>query len=212
MRSLLDQRGATIDETGAIGAWSAQCDWSCAAIDKTGVISTMLWSARPVQLALDRHGAIDEEWVELGDRTTMRERIEWLSSAWVSEWDACEWARWVSELRFKWADLSSFSLSISLFAHLTRKWFEVKIFTSNHFQGQRLILHGQLKIFFGKFIFHAQPNTSIYEKTFPEVIWSQNKRSLIYKKQNNKILKLQQKAPLLHLAYENLISVPNYIR
>ena len=27
------------------------------------------------------------------------------------------------------------SLSLSLFAHLTRKWFEVKIFNSNHFRG-----------------------------------------------------------------------------
>ena len=33
----------------------------------------------------------------------------------------------------------SLSLSPSLFARLTRKWFEVKIWASNHFRGQRLI-------------------------------------------------------------------------
>ena len=49
----------------------------------------------------------------------------------------------------------SLSISLSLFARLTRKWFEVKIFTSNHFQGQSLILHGQLQIPSEKFIFHA---------------------------------------------------------
>ena len=30
--------------------------------------------------------------------------------------------------------------------------------------------HGQLKIFSGKFIIHAQPNTRIYGKVFSEVI------------------------------------------
>ena len=74
-------------------------------------------------------------------------------------------------------DLGSLSLSLSL--RLTQKWFEVKIWASNHFRGQRLILHGQLQITSGKFIFHAQPNTRIYGKAFPEVVWSQNKHSLI---------------------------------
>ena len=58
----------------------------------------------------------------------------------------------------------------SLSARLTRKLFEVKIFTSNHFRDQSLILHGQLQITFGKFIFYAQPNTCIYGKTFPKMI------------------------------------------
>ena len=69
-------------------------------------------------------------------------------------------------------------LSLSLSARLTWKWFEVKIWASNHFHGQRLILHGQLQITSWKFIFHAQQNTHIYEKAFPKVIWSQNKHSL----------------------------------
>ena len=72
----------------------------------------------------------------------------------------------------------SLALSLSLFARLTRKLFEVKILTSNHFWGQSLILHGQLQITFGKFIFYAQPNTRIYEKIFSEMIWSQNKHRL----------------------------------
>ena len=70
------------------------------------------------------------------------------------------------------------SLSLSLSARLTQKWFEVKIWASNHFCGQRLILHGQLQITSGKFIFHAQPNTRIYGKAFSEVVWSQNKHNL----------------------------------
>ena len=69
-----------------------------------------------------------------------------------------------------WAPSSS---SLSLFVRLTWKWFEVfevKIFTSNHFQGQSLILHGQLQIASRKFIFHAQPNTHIYGKAFSKVM------------------------------------------
>ena len=72
----------------------------------------------------------------------------------------------------------SLSLSLSLSAHLTRKWFEVKIRASNHICGQSLILHGQLQITFRKFIFHAQPNTHFYGKAFPKMIWNQNKHSL----------------------------------
>ena len=36
-----------------------------------------------------------------------------------------------------------------------RKWFEVKIFTSNYFRVKAFKTHGQLKINYGKFIFHA---------------------------------------------------------
>ena len=69
------------------------------------------------------------------------------------------------------------SLSLSLCAWV-RKWFEVKIFTSNHFRVKSIKTHSQLKIIFEKFIFHAQPNTCIYRKTFPKVIWNQNKHCL----------------------------------
>ena len=37
---------------------------------------------------------------------------------------------------------------------------------------------GQLKSISGKCIFHAQPNTRKYGKTFPEVIFTQNKHNL----------------------------------
>ena len=51
-------------------------------------------------------------------------------------------------------------LSLSLFVR----------FHFKPFPGQSLILHGQLKIFSGKFIFYVQPNTRIYGKAVPEVI------------------------------------------
>ena len=78
-----------------------------------------------------------------------------------------------------WSRLSllPFSLSLSLCAWV-RKWFEVKILTETNFRVKAIKAHGQLKIFSGKFIFHAQPNIRIYGKTFTEVIWSQNKHSL----------------------------------
>ena len=75
-------------------------------------------------------------------------------------------------------DLGAISLSLCAWV---QKWFEVKIFTSNHFRVKPTKTHGQLKSIFGKFIFHAQPNTRIYGKAFPEVIWSQNKHSLYCK-------------------------------
>ena len=70
----------------------------------------------------------------------------------------------------------SLSLSLCLYAWV-QKWFEVKIFTSNHFRVKPTKTHGQPKIFSGKFIFHTQPNTRIYGKVFSEVIWNQNKHS-----------------------------------
>ena len=122
-------------------------------IESRGVIGVVLWSTKPV-----RSGACGH-WI--GARGSLA-----MSKAW-SGLPLLPLARALS-----------LSLSLSLFACLTQKWFEVKIFISNHFQGQSLILHGQLQITSGKFIFHAQPNTRIYEKTFPKVIWSQNKHSL----------------------------------
>ena len=74
-----------------------------------------------------------------------------------------------------WGLIWALSLSLSVWV---RKWFEVKIFTSNHFRVKLTKTHDQLKIFFRKFIFHAQPNTHIYGKVFPKMIWSQNKHSL----------------------------------
>ena len=72
-------------------------------------------------------------------------------------------------------DLGSLSLSLCAWV---QKWFEVKILTKTNFRVKAIKTHSQLKIFSEKFIFHAQPNTSIYRKVFPEVIWSQNKLSL----------------------------------
>ena len=78
---------------------------------------------------------------------------------WSSDWSSVEGL----------GSLFFLSLSLCLCARV-RKWFKVKIFTSNHFRVKAIKTHGQLKIFSGKFIFHVQPNTRIYGKTFLEVI------------------------------------------
>ena len=103
----------------------------------------------------DRRGAVIDE----TNAIWCVRSLDW-SSGFVGDVEGMIWA----------PSSSSHACSLSLFACLTQKWFEVKIFTSNHFQGQSLILHGQLQITSGKFIFHAQPNTRIYGKTFPKVI------------------------------------------
>ena len=130
--------------------------WSRSLLDRRGAISALLRSTRSVQST---------------------------RSVWSAR--CCDrWDRWSVGCRTgarseDWAlSYSSISLSLSLCAWV-RKWFEVKIFTLNHFRVKAIKTHGQLKIFFGKFIFHAQPNTCIYGKAFPEVIWSQKKHSLI---------------------------------
>ena len=92
------------------------------------------------------------------------------------------------------------SLSLSLCAWV-RKWFEVKIFTSNHFRVKAIKTHGQLKIFSGKFIFHAQPNTHIYGKAFLEVIWSQNKHSLNFKFQLSSVSQMQVRGLKLYKSW-----------
>ena len=101
-----------------------------------------------------------------------------VGAVWSARSGVCD--RW-TRARGSPATLKAWSrlpLSLSLFARLTRKWFEVKIWASNHFCGQSLILHGQLQITSKKIIFHAQPNTRIHRKAFPKVIWNQNKHSL----------------------------------
>ena len=72
--------------------------------------------------------------------------------------------------------LSSLSLSLSLSLSVFRKIvFEGKIKMEINLH----LTHGQLKTISGKCIFHAQPNTRKYGKAFPEVIFTQNKHSLI---------------------------------
>ena len=58
-----------------------------------------------------------------------------------------------------------------------------------------IVLHpnkGQLKSISGKCIFHAQPNTHIYGKAFPEVIFTQNKHNLREQVLHNKLLTLKE--------------------
>ena len=68
--------------------------------------------------------------------------------------------------------LSSLSLSLSVFRKIV---FEGKIKTEINLHPT----HGQLKTISEKCIFHAQPNTRKYEKAFPEIVFTQNKHSLI---------------------------------
>ena len=68
----------------------------------------------------------------------------------------------------------SLSLSLSLFVEFI--WSENR--TVKWFPGQRLVFFSQLKCKSGKCYFLEQPNTLFYGKWFPEMVWSQNKRSL----------------------------------
>ena len=71
----------------------------------------------------------------------------------------------------------SLSLSLSLCASdLEMVWSENLSFKP--FPWSKAHFPGQLQIISRKYIFHAQPNTRIYGKAFPEVVWSQNKHSL----------------------------------
>ena len=73
----------------------------------------------------------------------------------------------------------SLSLSLSLCASDPEMvWSENLSFKP--FPWSKAHFPGQLQIISGKYIFLAQPNTRIYGKTFPEVVWSRNKHSLIY--------------------------------
>ena len=66
----------------------------------------------------------------------------------------------------------SLSLSLSVFRKIV---FEGKIKTEINLHPT----HGQLKTISEKCIFHAQPNTRKYGKAFPEMVFTQNKHSLI---------------------------------
>ena len=73
--------------------------------------------------------------------------------------------------------LSGCDLSLSLYAWV-QKWFEVKIFPSNHFRPTSLILQSTLKIFSVLPNFLDQSNSLFYGKAFLNLVWNQNKRSL----------------------------------
>ena len=69
--------------------------------------------------------------------------------------------------------IGNFLFFLSLYLSLCTSDPEMVRSENFHFKpspGQSLILHDQLKIFSGKFIFHAQPNTRIYRKAFSGVI------------------------------------------
>ena len=80
-----------------------------------------------------------DRWVE-GEIERRRDRAAWCAVR-LARSSACDrqTGAWGSPATSKaWSRLS-LSLSLSLPASLTRKWFEVKIWVSNHFRGQRLI-------------------------------------------------------------------------
>ena len=68
-------------------------------------------------------------------------------------------------------------ISFSLYAWV-RKWFEVKIFTSNHYCPTSLILRSTLKIFSVWPNFSDQPNSLFSGKAFLNLVWSQSKWTL----------------------------------
>ena len=75
----------------------------------------------------------------------------------------------------------SLSLSLSLCASVPKMvWSEN--FHFKPFPWSKAHFPSQLQIISKKYIFHAQPNTRIYGKTFLKVVWSQNKHSLKKKK------------------------------
>ena len=85
-------------------------------------------------------------------------------------------------LPFCYVRESSFlSLFLSLRVCEFQKWFEGKIKTEMLLQGQRPYFMVNGNNFPFDPIFLAHPNTRIYGKAFPEMIWSQNKHSLSYK-------------------------------
>ena len=86
----------------------------------------------------------------------------------------------------------SLSLSLSLSVHagaISLSLSSLSVFRKMIFEGKiktEINLHpntGELKSISGKCIFHAQPNTRKYGKTFSEVIFTQNKHSLSLKQQ-----------------------------
>ena len=138
------------------------------------------WMRRWDCVAEARSSGVGVDLCLIGAMLRSTRSVECGSLDWSSVWGVrCYGYRTGAQFE-DWA-LSSSSLSLSLSLCLCAwvwKWFELKIFTSNHFWVKAIKTHGQLKIFSGKFIFHVQPNTCIYGKVFPKMIWSQNKHSL----------------------------------
>ena len=105
---------------------------------------------------------------------------------------ARSWVFWVRRSRFLGSsEFGLFFLSLSLSLSLSLRvgaislsLSSLSVFQKMIFEGKiktKIILHpntGQLKSISGKCIFQAQPNTCIYGKAFPEVIFTQYKHSL----------------------------------
>ena len=72
----------------------------------------------------------------------------------------------------------SLSLSLSLFASVSLEMIWRWNRSCIHFPGQRPYFTVKVNDFPENSIFHTQPNTRKGVKGFPEIIWSQNKRSL----------------------------------
>ena len=84
------------------------------------------------------------------------------------------------ETRF-WCDLLALSLSLSLSSiFLGWKSFEGKIKPENEFQVRKGILQSTWKMNSVWPNFLELPNTHVYGKTFPKMVWSQNKHSLSF--------------------------------
>ena len=79
-----------------------------------------------------------------------------------------------------WCDLLAVSLSLSSI-FLGWKSFEGKIKPKNEFWVRQGILQSTRKMNSVWPNFLELPNTHVYEKAFPEIVWSQNKRSLKYR-------------------------------
>ena len=157
----IEQRGAAIDETGAIWCmrssdWSLQdraawCDRRGAAIDETGATS-----------ACDR-------------RTGARGSPTIVGLDWSSGF-ALFFLSLSLSLSFSLS--LSLSLSFSLFLSLGSEFIWSENRNENEFPWSKGIFYSQLKLISRKFYFPDQPNTRIYGKAFPEVIFTQNKHSL----------------------------------
>ena len=111
-------------EVGALGSW---CERRRRDLTRTLPLS------RRVQIVV--RWCVERAIVRSGlllDRRTSVRSSDPETTIWASPVTSKAWSGFLSRAR-------SLSLSPSLFARLTRKWFEVKIWASNHFRGQRLI-------------------------------------------------------------------------
>ena len=118
-------------------------------LDRRSTIGAMLWSTKPVR-----------------------------STQYCNPWDRWDRCHLVWSARPLLVVSLSLSLSLSLSARLSPKivWSENR--NVKWFPGQSLYFYSQMKCISGNSIFHAQPNTRFYGKWFPEMVWSQNKRTL----------------------------------